>query len=74
MRILSLLASCLCLFFVTTLEARADKRVALVIGNGAYKNVPTLPNPTDGVRLEQECVGFGCWHGRGFNGGGLARR
>jgi uncharacterized caspase-like protein len=25
--------------------AHADKRVALVIGNGAYQNVPALPNP-----------------------------
>lgn len=25
--------------------ARADKRIALVIGNGAYKNAPRLPNP-----------------------------
>jgi len=25
--------------------ARADKRVAFVVGNGAYRNVPTLPNP-----------------------------
>jgi hypothetical protein len=26
-------------------EARADNRVALVIGNGAYQKVPALPNP-----------------------------
>jgi hypothetical protein len=26
-------------------DANAEKRVALVIGNGAYKDVPTLPNP-----------------------------
>src|SRR5579871_6522130 len=25
--------------------ARADKRVAFVVGNGAYRNVATLPNP-----------------------------
>src|SRR5579859_6962177 len=25
--------------------ALADKRVAFVVGNGAYKNVPQLPNP-----------------------------
>ena len=25
--------------------ANAEKRVALVIGNGAYKNAPKLPNP-----------------------------
>lgn len=40
------LVCCLCLFLLTTLDAHADKRVALVIGNGAYKNVPALPNPT----------------------------
>src|SRR6185312_15919484 len=26
-------------------DARADRRVALVIGNGAYRNAPKLPNP-----------------------------
>ena len=26
-------------------DAFADKRVAFVVGNGAYKNVPALPNP-----------------------------
>jgi len=29
----------------TTNGAHADKRVALVIGNGAYQKVPALPNP-----------------------------
>jgi hypothetical protein len=33
------------LLFVST--ANADKRVALVIGNGAYKNVPNLSNPAN---------------------------
>jgi hypothetical protein len=32
------------LFSVTT--ASAERRVAFVVGNGAYKNVPALPNPT----------------------------
>ena len=27
--------------------AHAERRVALVIGNGAYKNAPRLPNPTN---------------------------
>ncbi len=27
-------------------EALADKRVAFVVGNGAYKNVAPLPNPS----------------------------
>ena len=30
----------------TTIEAMADKRVALVVGNSAYQNVPQLPNPS----------------------------
>jgi hypothetical protein len=33
------MTACLCV------AAHAERRVALVIGNGAYKNVPTLPNP-----------------------------
>jgi uncharacterized caspase-like protein len=31
-------------------EAFADKRVAFVVGNGAYKNVPALPNPAVDAR------------------------
>jgi len=33
-------------FSVATAPVRADNRVALVIGNGAYVHVPHLPNPT----------------------------
>src|SRR5882757_7671670 len=32
-------------FLVSGEAALADKRVAFVVGNGAYKNVPPLPNP-----------------------------
>ena len=32
-------------FFFTGTAAFADKRVAFVVGNAAYKNVPALPNP-----------------------------
>jgi Caspase domain len=31
----------------TTATVHAQKRVALVIGNGAYTKVPALPNPTN---------------------------
>jgi uncharacterized caspase-like protein len=31
--------------FASSSVARADKRVAFVVGNGAYRNVATLPNP-----------------------------
>ena len=34
--------------FVT--DAQADQRVALVIGNSAYQNVPKLPNPVNDAR------------------------
>jgi outer membrane protein assembly factor BamD (BamD/ComL family) len=38
-------------FAVVTDSARAaDKRVALVIGNSSYQNVPKLPNPTSDAR------------------------
>ena len=32
-------------FLVSVTTAQADKRVAFVVGNGAYKNVAALPNP-----------------------------
>lgn len=47
MRLLGRLALCFLLLIVTALQAHADKRVALVIGNAAYKNVPILANPTN---------------------------
>lgn len=31
--------------------AHAEKRVALVIGNSSYKNVPQLPNPASNAAL-----------------------
>jgi hypothetical protein len=45
MRSLSLLVSLICIALTTT-AAQAEKRVAFVVGNGAYKNVTQLPNPT----------------------------
>src|SRR6201986_2809214 len=44
MRYLTIFLSLICMLFVTD-AAQADKRVAFVVGNGAYKNVATLPNP-----------------------------
>jgi hypothetical protein len=44
MRFLTLLVSLICLT-LTANAARADRRVAFVVGNGAYKNVAQLPNP-----------------------------
>jgi peptidoglycan hydrolase-like protein with peptidoglycan-binding domain len=38
------------LFISASTDAFADKRVAFVVGNGAYKNVPALPNPAVDAR------------------------
>lgn len=47
MRLVQFLAFCFLSVVLPALDAHADKRVALVIGNGAYRNVPALPNPTN---------------------------
>jgi uncharacterized caspase-like protein len=44
MRYLTVIVSLLCMLF-TVNAAKADRRVAFVVGNGAYKNVAQLPNP-----------------------------
>jgi hypothetical protein len=44
MRYLTLILSLICMA-VTAGSAHAAKRVAFVVGNGAYKNVAQLPNP-----------------------------
>jgi uncharacterized caspase-like protein len=44
MRYLSVILSLICMLF-TAVSAHAEKRVAFVVGNGAYKNVAPLPNP-----------------------------
>src|SRR5450432_873921 len=44
MRYLTVVASLICMVF-TANAAKADRRVAFVVGNGAYKNVAQLPNP-----------------------------
>lgn len=45
-------AALLCGLFLSlsAVTAQADKRVALVIGNSAYQNAPTLPNPARDAR------------------------
>src|ERR1700682_1628306 len=45
MRTLTLIASLICMAFAAS-AANAEKRVAFVVGNGAYKNVAPLPNPS----------------------------
>ena len=44
MRYLTIFLSLICMAF-TAHSAKADRRVAFVVGNGAYKNVQPLPNP-----------------------------
>lgn len=44
MRYLTIFLSLICMAF-TAHSAKAERRVAFVVGNGAYKNVQPLPNP-----------------------------
>ncbi len=44
MRYLTIFLSLICMVF-TAHSAKADRRVAFVVGNGTYKNVQPLPNP-----------------------------
>ena len=44
MRFITVLLSLICMIF-TANAAKADRRVAFVVGNGAYRNVAQLPNP-----------------------------
>jgi uncharacterized caspase-like protein len=44
MRYLTVILSLICMMF-TANAAKAERRVAFVVGNGAYKNVAQLPNP-----------------------------
>src|ERR1700710_1168870 len=44
MRYLTVILSLICMVF-TANAAKADRRVAFVVGNGTYKNVAQLPNP-----------------------------
>ncbi len=49
-RCLSALSIVAAIIFVSVAPAAAEKRVALVIGNGAYENVPHLPNPPNDAK------------------------
>src|SRR5258708_9988507 len=44
MRFIMVVLSAVCIW-LTANSAKADRRVAFVVGNGAYKNVQPLPNP-----------------------------
>jgi hypothetical protein len=45
MRYLTIFLTLICMA-LTAQSAKADRRVAFVVGNGAYKNVQPLPNPS----------------------------
>src|SRR3981189_2309496 len=45
MRFLAVVFSLICMAFTTVNVAKADRRVAFIVGNGAYRNVTPLPNP-----------------------------
>ena len=56
MRYPTLILSAICLVF-TAGAASAEKRVAFVVGNGAYKNVAPLPNPSvDAKAMAARCA------------------
>jgi len=58
MRYLTIFLSLMCMLFAADAaqdSAKADKRVAFVVGNGAYRNVATLPNPAIDPRRWQRC-------------------
>ena len=61
MRYLIAALSAASLLISASTDAFADKRVAFVVGNGAYKNVPALPNPAVDAKSMAEMlrnVGF----------------
>src|SRR4051812_36704538 len=54
-RALSVAAALLALVFAS--EARAEKRIALVVGNSAYQNITRLDNPRNDAALMAETLG-----------------
>ena len=61
MRLMAALACAVMLMTIGVLPSHAEKRVALVIGNGAYRNAITLPNPrndAEDVSAALERLGF----------------
>ena len=61
MRTTAAFLSALACILLSVTSAAADKRIAFVVGNGAYKTVPALPNPTidaKAVAVALRNVGF----------------
>ncbi|WP_165905318.1 SUMF1/EgtB/PvdO family nonheme iron enzyme [Rhodovulum euryhalinum] len=62
---------------LTALPGLADRRVALVIGNGAYETAPGLPNPANDARAiaaALEAIGFEVERGLDLDGEGMRAR
>jgi len=69
-RAILLLLSLIFVSFVLALPARADKRVALVIGNSAYQSVVALPNPANDaadIASALKALGFEVIEGHDLN-------
>jgi uncharacterized caspase-like protein len=65
LRVLSLILTTLASLALMTPPASAAKRVALVVGNSAYRSVPALPNPANdaaSMRRVLEATGFDVIH------------
>src|ERR1700760_956984 len=50
MRFASATVLALCLMWLSCQQAFAERRIALVIGNSAYEQVPKLPNPVNDAK------------------------
>jgi len=62
---------------LTALPGLAERRVALVIGNGAYDRVPELPNPSNDARAVAaalEGIGFEVERGLDLDGAAMRAR
>ena len=61
LRAISTVWICVLLVLAMSVAAKAERRVALVIGNGKYENVPHLPNPAhdaEDVAAALKSLGF----------------
>jgi uncharacterized caspase-like protein len=70
MRTTAAFLSALVCMLLSVTGASADKRIAFVVGNGAYKTVPALPNPTidaKAVAVALRNVGFEVVEGNNLN-------
>ncbi|TCM85198.1 SUMF1/EgtB/PvdO family nonheme iron enzyme [Rhodovulum steppense] len=65
------------ILFLAALPGRAERRVALVVGNGAYAMAPALPNPgndAEAVAAALERIGFEVERGLDLDGAAMRAR